>query len=58
LIDSTASFILRTIERSRPTNAFFTYCCVMVEPPCCTPRARMFLMAARTIEVGRTPLCS
>jgi hypothetical protein len=51
LVEMTSSLALRTSpprpERASPTKAFFTYCCVMVDPPCRSPPKRLFLNARR-----------
>ena len=51
----TASLSFRQMDRSRPTYVFFTYCWVMVEPPCTALRLRMSAHVARASPMGSTP---
>jgi hypothetical protein len=50
-VEMTSSLALRTTpprpDRASPTKAFFTYCCVIVDPPCRSPPKRLFLNARR-----------
>ena len=45
--EMTSSRILRVRVRSDPTSAFFTYCCVIVDPPPALSRPRTLSRAAR-----------
>jgi hypothetical protein len=50
-----ASLILRANVRWFPVYTFFTYCCVIVDPPWTTLRWVRSSHAARTIENGLMP---
>ncbi len=39
------------------SSTFFTYCCVIVEPPCTTAPALRFSTMARPVPSKSTPLC-
>jgi hypothetical protein len=58
LTATTASLSFRIRERSLPTIWFFTYCCVIVDPPWVTPLWRMSAQVARAMPIGSTPRCS
>ncbi len=51
LVEITNSLALRitppTPERASPTNAFLTYCWVIVEPPCRSPPKMLFFVARK-----------
>ena len=49
-----ASLALRVYVWSEVRKAFFTYCWVIVDPPCVAPPVR-FDQKARRIPVGETP---
>ncbi len=49
------SSILRANDWSWDRNAFFTYCWVIVEPPCFPPLPNRSLSAARATPVNETP---
>ena len=57
-VEMTSSLALRTMpprpERWDPTNAFLTYCWVIVDPPWVSPPKMLFL-AARAKPVNENP---
>ena len=57
LIASSASFTLRSQDRSCVRKAFFAYCWVMVEPPWVDSPVTLF-HTARPMPTGEIPPCS
>ena len=53
--ETTSSFALRVRLDSLPTTAFFTYCCVIVDPPPAPSRPRIWPTAARAYPVTENP---
>ena len=55
LMEMKSSLNLRVRVCCWSRRVFFTYCWVMVEPPCVSPPLAMFTKA-RAIPIGSTPL--